>query len=60
MAAAAQRASRPPDSIRLICVTKTATVDQIREVVAAGATDLGENRVQIADPKIAAIGRGVT
>ena len=57
---AARRVGRPPESVRLICVTKTATLDQIRQAVAAGATGLGENRVQDAVPKIETIGRSVT
>lgn len=60
IADAARRVGRPPESVRLICVTKTATLDQIREAVAAGATDLGENRVQDAQPKIEALGPGPT
>lgn len=47
----------------MICVTKAATLDQIREAIAAGATDFGENRVQEARPKIeplAAAGRSLT
>lgn len=43
---AAQRVNRSPEDIRLICVTKTATVKQIEEAIACGVTDLGENRVQ--------------
>jgi len=60
IADAARRAGRPPESVRLICVTKSATISQIREAVAAGAADLGENRLQDALPKIEAIGRSVT
>ncbi len=57
IADAARRAGRPPESVRLICVTKTATLDQMREAIAAGATDFGENRVQDAQPKVEALGR---
>ena len=60
IADAARRAGRPPESVRLICVTKSATISQIREAVAAGAADLGENRLQDALPKIEAVGRSVT
>ena len=60
IADAARRAGRPSESVRLICVTKSATLDQIRQAVAAGAADLGENRVQEAQPKIEAVGRAVT
>lgn len=55
IADAARRVGRPPESVRLICVTKTASLDQIRQAIAAGATDLGENRVQDAAPKIDAL-----
>lgn len=44
--AACARAGRKTDSVRLIVVTKTATPEQILEVVEAGFTELGENRVQ--------------
>ncbi len=43
---AARRAGRLPEQVTLVAVTKTRSVDEIREVVAAGATDLGENYVQ--------------
>jgi len=44
--AASVKAGRKPDSVRLIVVTKTAAPEQILEVVRAGFTELGENRVQ--------------
>jgi len=50
--AAAVRAGREPDSVRLCTVTKTADLADIREAVRCGATILGENRVQPAEPKI--------
>jgi pyridoxal phosphate enzyme (YggS family) len=53
--AAAARAGRPADRVRLVGVTKTVTVDRIQEALAAGLTILGENRVQEALPKIAAL-----
>ena len=40
------RAGRPPGEVTLVAVTKTASMDQIREVVSMGQLDLGENRVQ--------------
>jgi hypothetical protein len=52
IAAAARRASRDPNSVRLIAVSKTHPVSLIREAIAAGITDLGENRIQEATPKI--------
>jgi pyridoxal phosphate enzyme (YggS family) len=39
-------AGRKPQDVRLIVVTKTASVDQILEVIRAGFFELGENRVQ--------------
>ncbi len=46
VAAACQRAGREPDSVRLVAVTKTVSVDTIRELVELGQVDIGENRVQ--------------
>ena len=43
---AATRAGRSADSVRLVAVTKYASLDDIRALVAAGARDLGENRPQ--------------
>ena len=51
IAAAAERAGREPDGIRLVAVTKTVGPDRIRAAVAAGLTTLGENRVQDAVEK---------
>lgn len=55
---AEQRAGRPPGSVRLIAATKSIPPEQIRSAVAAGVRILGENRLQEALPKIAAIGSG--
>ena len=46
IARAAERAGRRPDDITLVVVTKTFGVDDIRDAIAAGAHDLGENRAQ--------------
>src|SRR5215212_2793662 len=54
--AAAERVGRSPD-VKLIAISKTHPSDSIREALRAGATDLGENRVQEAEPKILEIGR---
>lgn len=43
----------------LIGAAKTVDAERVREAVAAGLVDIGENRVQEALPKIAAIGPGV-
>ncbi len=52
---AAKEAGRVPGDIRLVVVTKTHPVDVVREVIEAGATDLGENYVEEAIPKIQAL-----
>lgn len=44
--AAAVRSGRRPEDVTLIAVSKTRTAAEVNEVVAAGATDLGENKVQ--------------
>ena len=54
---AAERAGRSPDEIQLIAISKTHGVDVVREALAAGVSDLGENRVQEAESKINEIGR---
>jgi pyridoxal phosphate enzyme (YggS family) len=52
MARAAERVGRRPDDVRLIAVSKTCSIDDIRAAVAAGQQDFGENRVQEALQKI--------
>ena len=54
---AAARAGRSAADVRIVAVTKTVDPDRVREVVEAGARDLGENYVQEARAKIGAIGR---
>ena len=44
--AAAVRCGRNPEDITVMAVTKTHTADEINQVIEAGATDIGENRVQ--------------
>jgi pyridoxal phosphate enzyme (YggS family) len=56
IARAAERASRPPESVTLVAVSKTHPAEAVREAFAAGVRDFGENRVQEAEPKIAATG----
>jgi len=46
IAAAARRAGRAPESVTIVAATKTVPVDRVREVIAAGVADLGENRAQ--------------
>jgi pyridoxal phosphate enzyme (YggS family) len=54
---AARRSGRPEDAVLLVAVSKTVDVDGVRAALAAGVPALGENRVQEAREKIAAIGR---
>lgn len=56
IASAAKRAGRDPSSVRLVVVTKTVDVERIRQAVAAGASVLGENRVQEARGKVEKLG----
>ncbi len=53
IANAASRAKRDPSSVRLIAVSKTFSVDDIRAAAAAGQLDFGENKVQEAQRKVA-------
>jgi hypothetical protein len=54
---AAMRVNRAPEEITLIAVSKTHPSEIIREAIAAGALDFGENRVQEAESKIIEAGR---
>jgi pyridoxal phosphate enzyme (YggS family) len=54
IARAAERASRPPGEVTLVAVTKTHPEEAVRAAFAAGVRDFGENRVQEAEPKVAA------
>jgi pyridoxal phosphate enzyme (YggS family) len=51
IAAACARAGRDRRSVMLVAVSKTVEPDRLRAAVAAGLTDLGENRVQEAATK---------
>lgn len=46
IAAAAARAGRSPEDVTLVAVTKYASLEVVRALVAAGVTDLGENQAQ--------------
>jgi len=46
IAAAAKRAGRDSDEVKLVAVTKTRGLEEINEVVDEGIINLGENRVQ--------------
>lgn len=54
MAEAAARAGRNAASVRLIAVTKSVGLAEIQALHEAGVTEMGENRVEVAVPKIAA------
>lgn len=56
--AAARRAGRVADEVGLVVVTKYASDEQVEQVVAAGATDLGESRADAIAAR-AAIFQGV-
>lgn len=46
IAGAARSASRPPDAVTLVVVSKTHPADSVRNALAAGQRIFGENRVQ--------------
>jgi pyridoxal phosphate enzyme (YggS family) len=52
---AALQASRNPDDVQLLAVSKTFAAEQVREVAALGQRDFGENYVQEGVDKIAAL-----
>jgi PLP dependent protein len=56
IAEAARKSGRKPEDITLVAVTKKFGVDEIREAIAAGATDIGENYVQEAADKWSEVG----
>lgn len=57
IAAAAQACGRQAEEVKLIAISKTHPASVIRTLIELGASDLGENRVQEAEEKIAEIGR---
>lgn len=59
IAEACHRAGRTAAAVRLVAVSKAVPVERIRAAVAAGVPALGENRVQEAREKIAALGHPV-
>ncbi|MEA2087544.1 MAG: YggS family pyridoxal phosphate-dependent enzyme [Candidatus Caldatribacteriota bacterium] len=48
---AAFKVNRKPEEIKLVAVTKTATIEQIKEAISAGVKIIGENKVQEAKEK---------
>jgi len=57
--AAAERAGRDPQSVRLVAVSKHQPLAAIREAMAAGQVMFGENYLQEAADKVAALGEGL-
>jgi pyridoxal phosphate enzyme (YggS family) len=55
IAQAATSVGRDPEEIKLVVVTKTVPVELVEAAIQAGATDIGENRLQDAGPKIEAL-----
>ncbi len=55
IAAAADTAGRDPSGVTLIAVGKTFPAELVAQAIAAGATDIGENRVQEAAAKRPAV-----
>jgi PLP dependent protein len=55
IAAAARHVGRDPETVRLVGASKTVSVERVRQAVAAGLTILGENYLQEARDKIAAL-----
>lgn len=55
IAAACRRAARDPDEVTLVAVSKTVPLARLRLAVEAGLRVLGENRVQEAMAKVAAL-----
>jgi len=57
VAGAARAAGRAPDSVTIIGVSKTHPAEMVEAARTAGLTNIGENYLQEAIPKIAAVGR---
>jgi pyridoxal phosphate enzyme (YggS family) len=58
IAAACARSGRDPGTVRLVAVSKTVAAERVRAAIAAGQLVFGENRVQEAETKAAAVGGG--
>ncbi|MDA8164403.1 MAG: YggS family pyridoxal phosphate-dependent enzyme [Desulfobacteraceae bacterium] len=59
MVAAARRAGRDPESVRLVAVSKTVAPAAVKEARAAGQLLFGENYLQEAQEKINSLGPGL-
>ena len=46
ISSACARVGRDPGEVKLVVVTKSATIEAVKEVIRLGFTNLGENRVQ--------------
>lgn len=57
--AAAKRSGRDPQSVRLVAVSKRQSLAAIREAMACGQVVFGENYLQEAEEKVAALGQEV-
>ena len=55
VAAYAATCGRVAGSVRLVCVSKQATLEDVLEAFDAGARDFGENRIESLEPKAAAL-----
>jgi PLP dependent protein len=55
--AAAERARRSAQELTLVAISKTQPAAALKLAVSLGVTNLGENRVQEAEPKIIEVGR---
>lgn len=58
IARAAERGRRHGEAVRLVAVTKTVGLAEVEALLALGVVDLGENRPELAQSKMAAIGPG--
>jgi len=57
MVAAAERSGRTADAVTLVAVTKTVGIEEVGILHDLGVRDFGENRLQVAEPKITAFKR---
>ncbi len=55
---AAERSGRSPDDVRLVAVAKLVEAERVREAIAVGVSDIGENYVQEAATKRPVVGGG--
>jgi hypothetical protein len=57
IADAARASGRSADAVRLVAVTKSHPLEALEAALAVGLTELGENRVEELEGKVAALGR---